>query len=427
MVGARRDSSNPGVVEEFHGSSDLIDLTEYWALKSTSEFEGGQLSAFGYLLGSDDVPTIERLTWTIGPLGGVNAAGLERLSESLVAALAPQFGSPERPAPDRILEPGSGFWREVTRLTSPAGVVYVFSLRSRGGVQLDSLVVMRSSARLLAEDAADSSVAYDQREQEGLPALAVLTEVSRALEASFPQLAAALRPGGSRPEDWPTVRAALTRARGRGVSAGERDLLRFASHLWLQSCKTLPGWADGDSAAVRFILDDLKAYGIQLKRSYYGEWCYDGVLAESLAMRAGRSRWADLAFLELMDRGWETPCGLCGWGKAHGPNQFQPVIERGDAYLSAHPNAAIADLVTLQVAEAHETAWSLSRAAADNEVMDPNRYSLAGQEHRRQAFLLYSKLVKKRPDLADENLRSRLRRMRLDIDTNFHRYWCLWD
>jgi hypothetical protein len=386
------------------------------------------LAAFGYLLGSDEEPTVERLNWMIGPSSGINSTWLESLSDSLVTALSLHFGKPERPAPDRILEPGSASWSEVTQFNSPSGVLYVYRQPSAWGAPLDSLVVMHSSARLLAEDRPDTSFTADQeREEAGLPSLEVLAEVTHALARPSPQLAAVLRVSGSKQEDLPTVRAALARTRGRGVSSGERDLLRLGVHLWLRSCRDLPGWADGDSAAIRPVRDALKEFGIRLERTHDGAWCYDGALAESLATRAGQNHWTDLAFVELMDRGWESPCGLCGWDKPFGADQFKPVIEYGDAYLRAHPNGEITDQVTLRVAEAHETAWSLSKAASDDEYIEASKYRLAASKHRERALQLYAKVSERRPDLVDDDLRRRLRRMRLDIDTGFHRYWCVWD
>jgi hypothetical protein len=44
--------SHRSPIEEFHGSSYSIPLTEYWAFRNTSVFQRGRLAAFGYLLGS---------------------------------------------------------------------------------------------------------------------------------------------------------------------------------------------------------------------------------------------------------------------------------------------------------------------------------------------------------------------------------------
>jgi hypothetical protein len=128
-----------------------------------------------------------------------------------------------------------------------------------------------------------------------------------------------------------------------------------------------------------------------------------------------------------LDRGWESPCEPCGWNKSFGPDQFKPVIEHGEAFLRAHARARIADQVRLRVAEAHETAWSLFKTGQDDEYIASNKYRLAAPEHRTQALQLYSRLIENRPDLADEKLRARLRRIRLDVDSNFHKYWCVWD
>jgi hypothetical protein len=219
------------------------------------------------------------------------------------------------------------------------------------------------------------------------------------------------------------VRAART-----GTSPEDRDLLRFGAHLWLAGCDRLPGWSEGDSATVRPILAALGGFGVRIVRTEEeGDWCYDGALADSLAMHPGRSQWTDFAFLELMDRGWESHCALCGWNKPFGPDSFRPVIEHGEAYLAAHPDGPIAELVKLRVAEAHETAWSLSKAAPGDDYIDARKYILQAPRHREQALALYERFLAGKPASVKPALRERMRRMRIDIDTNFHKYWCLWD
>jgi len=412
--------SRPGDCEPFHGSSYLVPFTDYFLLRCLSDFEGGRLTSDSYLLGSNEESTVERLTWTIGPSSGLDSSAVESLSQRLVAKLTPGFGKPERPSFRSVMEPGSGFWKEVTRFTAPSGILYVYRVASEEETVLDSLVVMHLSARLVA---ASSPGTFEPSRWPSR----VFQEVWSALAIPWPRFAAFLRVSGSQKKDLPAVREALSQSRGPGVSIGQQDLLRYAAHLWLKPSEGPPAWGRTDTAAVRLIVDTLKPFGVRVEQTHEGEWCYDGALAESVAMYAGRSRWADLAFIELMDRGWESPCAMCGTDKPFGPNLFQPVIERGNAYLAAHPDAAIAGLVTLRVAEAHETAWSLSKVASDDEYIDPKKYQLDAPQHREQALLLYEKVIERSPGLADDDLRRRLRRIRLDIDTSFHKYWCVWD
>jgi hypothetical protein len=287
---------------------------------------------------------------------------------------------------------------------------------------------MQTSKRLLAGTSPDTSADRDDwREEMGLVSLEILDEVSRALTPLSPRLGPALRPSGSKAVDLPAVRSALSQARATSLPTERRDLLLYAAHLWLRGCSRLPGWDTGDSATVRPILAALGRYHVRLVRANEGEWCYDGALAESLAEHVGESRWADLAFVELLDRGWESPCALCGWDKPFGPDMFKPVIARGEEYLSAHPNSEIADAVALRVAEAHETAWSLSKVAPGDDYIDPNRYLLEATKHRERALALYDQLLEGKPATWGPKVRARVRRMRLDIDTAFHKYWCLWD
>src|SRR5258708_3440123 len=261
-----------------------------------------------------------------------------------------------------------------------------------------------------------------------IPRAELARRTSAAISRSWPDLSAMVRLDRSRIEDLHAVRRALSRAARPGIRPDDRDLLRYGAHLWLAGCDSLPGWSKGVTTAVRAILSALGDFGVRIVRTQQeGDWCYDGALADSLAKHPGRGQWADFAFLELMDRGWESHCALCGSDKPFGPDYFVPVIEHGEAYLSAHPSGRIAELVALRVAEAHETAWSLSKARPDDDYITARKYVLQAPRHREQALALYERFLAGKPASVKPALRERLRRMRLDIDTNFHKYWCVWD
>jgi hypothetical protein len=221
----------------------------------------------------------------------------------------------------------------------------------------------------------------------------------------------------------------LDESRAGALAPDEGDLLRYTVHLWLQDLARVRGWCAGDSAITQPVIAAFDPRGIRVTRTHDGEWCALDSLAFEVAAHAGQNPWADIAFLEVLEKGFEAPCELCGWDSTYGADRFKPVIEQGEGFLRSHPRSPIANAVLLRVAEAHETAWSLSKVLATNseEYIDPGRYASDAASHRARAIASYERLIAEAPTLADRSVRLRLARLRLDVDTDYHRYWCLWD
>jgi hypothetical protein len=162
-------------------------------------------------------------------------------------------------------------------------------------------------------------------------------------------------------------------------------------------------------------------------RTYDGGWCYDWGLADSLLVRPGANRWTEAAFLERTNIGWEAPCDICG-SQPFGADQWRAILEHGERFLEVYPNSVIAPAVTLSLAQAHETAWSLSKTRKGDDYVDPDLYRVEAPQHRAQAIALYTQLLATRPgDPAYAPIRARLARLQIDVDTSYHRYWCVWD
>jgi hypothetical protein len=126
--------------------------------------------------------------------------------------------------------------------------------------------------------------------------------------------------------------------------------------------------------------------------------------------------------------GWETVCD-CGWSSFPGPNQWRPVIERGEAFLKSHPSSTVRHAVALTVAQAHETAWSLAMGRCIHNDIGWNwvDYVLEAPQHREQAIALYEQLLRDAPGPGLSAVKRRLPRLKLNVDSNYHRYWCVSD
>ena len=155
--------------------------------------------------------------------------------------------------------------------------------------------------------------------------------------------------------------------------------------------------------------------------------CASDTLTRILAARPGPNRWADFAFLQLQKQGWEARCQLCGWSAWPGPDQFRPVIEHGERFLLARPDSPVWWDVALTVAQAHETAWSPSKTVPGDEYIEPADYLAEAPDHRRRAIELYERILQRGSWLTTRAMVMRLHRLKLDIDTDYHPFWCVWD
>ncbi len=283
-------------------------------------------------------------------------------------------------------------------------------------------MIEHSSARLEREVTEDLEIReYEDFEADPLARARKYEEPLAELSRHWTALAASLRRAKPDLSDLANVRKALEQAHGHKLTENQRDLVLYAVDLGLRR------WAAGDSSVRASIQTSLADFDVRFVKTYDCGWCYVGGLRDSIAHHAGHNHWADLAFLELLDAGWESPCSPCGYDPLFGPDEFRPVLEHGEAFLKEFPHSVIAPEVALRVAQAHETAWSLSKSAPGDEYIQWDLYILDAAQHRTRAIELYQDLIKKAVIRPRPTTMKRLRRMRLDVDTDYHRYWCLWD
>jgi hypothetical protein len=288
----------------------------------------------------------------------------------------------------------------------------------------DSVVLEHVSDRLRDALAAADTVEsiYDVPEEVGL---AIATrrhgETVAALHRESPRLAEALARNPSRIGDLDVVAHALRDTAPTSAS----DLLRWAAHLWLARL-AVPVADTATARRVRAAFRGAAYFAVPEEEDL--AWCWDDPFVDALAARAGANRWTDLAFLERTEAGWQRPCTVCGFDADVGGDQWRRVIAHGEAYLARHPNSTIAHDVRWAVAEAYETAWSLAHAAPGDEYIDASAYGRDAARYRARAIALYESLLPGEPagPRRDAAVR-RLRRIRIDADTDHHPYWCVWD
>jgi len=236
-----------------------------------------------------------------------------------------------------------------------------------------------------------------------------------ALGARFGALSGALskRPGDV--SDLPVINSALESA-ARTPSEEDRDLVLWAVHLWLRSLS--------DSTR-----DALASAG-SLEGSLGMSWdaCMNDSVVYRLAARAGASRWTDAAFLELMKSGWGCFGGE-GVDVADTNESWvdmsAPVIEHGERYLAAHPRSPIRSEVAWRLAMAHETTWTLFKSSEPylRSLGEIQEKSEVARGHRDRAIRLYEELIIAEPARPrSQAAAKRVRRMRLDVSTDYRMY-----
>lgn len=75
--------------------------------------------------------------------------------------------------------------------------------------------------------------------------------------------------------------------------------------------------------------------------------------------------WGERAFVLLLDNGWDTS-GIC----EKGADQIREVIRQGESFLRQRPSSPYRGVVTLLVAEAYASWWSLGNEPPGSDMSD---------------------------------------------------------
>jgi len=105
--------------------------------------------------------------------------------------------------------------------------------------------------------------------------------------------------------------------------------------------------------------------------------------------------WGERAFVLLLNQGWDTSA-TC----AKGSDQTKEVIRQGESFLQKRPNSSYRGVVTLLVAEAYASRWSLSNEPAGGEMFDnvnPKDFQEGAEEARVKAISYFEKVVQLAP------------------------------
>jgi len=249
------------------------------------------------------------------------------------------------------------------------------------------------------------------------------------LSPTFPELQTVLREqdeNGSSPRDRHVIFQLL--ATQKTAAAGRRPTILFAadlvaSRLACDTLKTQPG----PNADCAHLQADFSRYGLTLKyEPLGGGMFYPRDLLWRIWSEYPQTLWAERAFVLLLDLGWDTS-GTC----EKGGDQTREVIRRGESFLQQRPNSPYRGLVTLLVAEAYASWWSLSNEPAGSEMSDyvaSKRFQEGAEAARMKAIADFEEVLQLAPGtglskFADQVLPPLRDRQILDN----YRFLCVYD
>jgi len=406
----------------YTGYATNISTVAYWVFRADAPFAAGHVQRMAYLVGDATTPTLENTSWTLTRSGADSLKIFDAIWAELSRRLDSTFGRVP-PSANPVFQGGAAFQKGVSEFRNPLGVLRAYRI-SYGYPGAPESIVIEYWSRALLDEAAASPAALGMIEfcwDDTTIVLPSEREARTALARDHGTFGASLERHPSDPADLPIVLTTLRQA--EDAPTEEADLLHYAAHLW---ARDLP--------------DTVKeAVGAELT-PFLGaplEFCQNDSLIYRLAARVGTNRWTDAAFLELMDLGWG--CLYCDGEPdvCEGVDASAPVIEHGEAFLSAHPRSPIWREVAWRVAMAHETAWTLrvcqegvpptpEEVAFKPRV--PSRSDARGWKDRDRAIELYTMLISHEPkSVRSRAAARRIPRMRLNVATDYRRYWCFSD
>lgn len=414
--GLGRDSA---ACHPFVGDGFRCGPVGYWIYEWTGHFAGGHLERTAYLLGDSESPSLERLSWAL-PKGGETHS---EVADSTWTAMTRAFSRAFKqlpPSPTSVMTSGSAYWAETQLYAAPRGILRIHRMASQFWIMSPASIGMEYwSTPLCAEASSDwtkRGPLFELLSDEPSTDTGVIEAVTHvALGSRFAALSGALSKKPGDVGDLPVINSALGSA-AHTPSEEDRDLILWAVHLWLRSL----------SDSTRDALGWSETLDSSLGRSWNA--CMNDSVVYRLAARAGANRWTDAAFLELMRSGWGCVGGE-GVDVAD-TNEFwvdtsAPVIEQGERYLAAHPRSPIRSEVAWRTAMAHETTWTLFKSSETylRSLGEIKEKSEIAQGHRDRAVKLYEELIREDPgSTRSQAAAKRVRRMRLDISTDYRMY-----
>jgi hypothetical protein len=249
------------------------------------------------------------------------------------------------------------------------------------------------------------------------------------LAPAFPQLQAALNDREENRNDRPYQQLFFQLlAVAEKAPRDQRPAILFAADLvgGHLGCDTSFRRDQLETACVG-LRNDLARYHITLKNDELGAGLY---YPHDLLWRIWQdypaTDWGERVFVLLLDRGWDTS-NTCEKGE----DQTREVIRQGEAFLQHRPSSPYRGAVTLLVAEAYASWWSLSNEPAGSDMsgyVDPKHFQEGAEEARIKAIGYFEEVLQLAPgtklsEFAQQVLPPLRKKQVLDN----YRFFCVYD
>jgi hypothetical protein len=156
-----------------------------------------------------------------------------------------------------------------------------------------------------------------------------------------------------------------------------------------------------------------------------GVFVYSGDLAWRLWSEYRSTDWGERTFVLLLERGWDTT-STCD----KGAEQFRGVIRQGETFLQERPASSQRAVVTLLVAEAYATWWSLSLESRQgmSDYVDPKQYVNGAEEAHTKSISYFEQAAQLAPNTnLAEYAKQVANALRDHEPLDNYRFYCIYD
>lgn len=406
--------------QQFRSNSSWKTVDEQWSYRCTQHSNTQTVEHFFYALRLKRLLVPRLRQFRVSATGFIartlqEAHGM--LRERLISVYGPSV------VPETANDFGSAGWREVLRWETKRLEIYLYWEESPAGpARLGLLARHRKLLDVMAEEELLDSFLR------GLPASRERTldlQLAEQLRYTFVNLPTLMMQTEAErdPEEVRITLAALLRTAGL-ASARHRSPLLLAAARLAERLPALRPDIHPDSQPRAMPSLRLASYGVtQAANPSGGARAHANSLLWRVWQDDSDSEWGDHAFLLLQARGWDMTAGC-----ANGSDGFRIVIGHGEAFLARRRRSPHRLEVLVALAQAYETWWSLSQASGRDTYVKRARYQEGAVAARKKAVSYYQRVLKLAPkSVAAAYARLRLPRLKLQIDTNQRRFFCLPD
>ena len=418
--GGNDDKSSGLNCREFQGNSGTLSADAQWCYRCTS---GGKhrLLEWSYYAFDFDGPPVCRLEQVHVQEKDLPVPVLEEIHRHLESRLTAEYGAGTRPEGSlgeyRIF--GSSAWRNVRRWQTKELLIYLYIFEFQNRPPYIGLLARRMTLRDSIEEGRRlRHIRSAKRGRSGTP---LDLELGKELRESFPELTDLLGKWlslESRRELIDPLRRLLEKAAATPPQG--RPALLLAAERLADRIQVAEPPARGVGKVV------LRIAGYELNYVWghlANSWLYRHDLLPGLLEEYGDTEWGEHAFVLKLWRGWDSSLA-CG----EGSDQFRQVIRYGGEFLNERPNSPRRMEVIFHLAQAYETWWSISRASDEDSYVRRTLYQEEANAARKKAIAYFEEVLKLAPGSYEAAYaRFRLPRLKLGVDTNQRRFFCIYD